>query len=90
MSSRRMTSEQEAVVEARLIERAGLRALVIRQRIQIDRMTAACKYALSEARRHSDGSLLERVLREALEKVLAPDHGFNSERSKQSENGGRP
>ena len=23
-------------------------------------------------------------------KVLAPDHGFNSERSKQSENGGRP
>ena len=25
-----------------------------------------------------------------IEKVLAPDHGFNSERSKQSENGGRP
>jgi len=23
-------------------------------------------------------------------KVLAPGHGFNSERSKQSENGGRP
>ena len=24
------------------------------------------------------------------DKVLAPGHGFNSERSKQSENGGRP
>jgi len=26
----------------------------------------------------------------AVAKVLAPGHGFNSERNKQSENGGRP
>jgi hypothetical protein len=31
-----------------------------------------------------------RIVLEPTEKVLAPGHGFNSKRSKQSENGGHP
>jgi len=49
----------------------------------------ACPLWLAVAVRRKFRIPVEEWLEKA-EKVLAPGHGFNSERSKQSENGGRP